>query len=93
MTSITIHRIADGKVAKKWTEKDVMGFLQQIAVIPRMDISGLRKKTCSMKSAQRLPENLKPGPGGFASQDAAKRAGREGVRIRRASRRHSRCHL
>jgi SnoaL-like polyketide cyclase len=44
MTSITIHRVADGNVAKKWTEKDVMGFLQQIGVIPRMDISGSRKK-------------------------------------------------
>ena len=35
MTSITIHRIADGKLAEKWSEKDVMGFLQQIGVIPR----------------------------------------------------------
>jgi hypothetical protein len=36
MTSITIHRIANGKLAEKWSEKDVMGFLQQIGVIPRM---------------------------------------------------------
>jgi steroid delta-isomerase-like uncharacterized protein len=30
MPSITIHRIANGKLAEKWAEKDVMGFLQQI---------------------------------------------------------------
>jgi len=34
MTSITIHRIADGKLAEKWAEKDVLGFLQQIGVMP-----------------------------------------------------------
>ncbi len=34
MTSITIHRIADGKLVEKWAEKDVMGFLKQIGVIP-----------------------------------------------------------
>ena len=36
MTSITIHRIADSKVAEKWAEKDVLGFLHQIGVLPRM---------------------------------------------------------
>ncbi|MGE5242956.1 MAG: ester cyclase [Betaproteobacteria bacterium] len=36
MTSITIHRVANGKLAEKWSEKDVMGFLQQIGVMPRM---------------------------------------------------------
>ena len=36
MTSVTIHRIADGKLAEKWSEKDVLGFLQQIGVIPRL---------------------------------------------------------
>jgi predicted ester cyclase len=36
MTSITIHRLADGKLVEKWSEKDVMGFLQQIGVIPPM---------------------------------------------------------
>ena len=35
MTSITIHRIADGKLAEKWAEKDVMSFLKQIGVMPR----------------------------------------------------------
>jgi steroid delta-isomerase-like uncharacterized protein len=34
MTSITIHRIANGKLAEKWSEKDMVGFLQQIGVIP-----------------------------------------------------------
>jgi len=33
MSSITIHRIADGKLAEKWAEKDMLGFLQQIGVI------------------------------------------------------------
>ena len=33
MTSITIHRIANGKLVEKWSEKDVLGFLQQIGVI------------------------------------------------------------
>jgi predicted ester cyclase len=26
MTSITIHRIANGKLVEKWAEKDVLGF-------------------------------------------------------------------
>ena len=34
MTSITIHRIANGKLAEKWAEKDVLGFLIQLGVIP-----------------------------------------------------------
>ncbi len=34
MTSITIHRIANGKLVEKWSDKDVLGFLQQIGVIP-----------------------------------------------------------
>ena len=29
MTSITIHRIADGKLVEKWSEKDVLGFLHK----------------------------------------------------------------
>src|SRR6476619_1828388 len=29
MTSVTIHRIENGKLAEKWAEKDVLGFLQQ----------------------------------------------------------------
>jgi predicted ester cyclase len=35
MTSITIHRIADGKLVEKWAEKDMIGFLKQIGVMPR----------------------------------------------------------
>ena len=34
MTSITIHRISDGKLVEKWSEKDVMSFLQQIGLMP-----------------------------------------------------------
>src|SRR6185295_9510188 len=33
MTSITIHRIANGKLVEKWSEKDVLGFLIQIGVM------------------------------------------------------------
>ncbi|MCK1621675.1 ester cyclase [Bradyrhizobium sp. 159] len=35
MTSVTIHRIANGKLTEKWAEKDVIGFLKQIGVMPR----------------------------------------------------------
>ena len=34
VTSITIHRIANGKLAEKWSEKDIVSFLQQIGVMP-----------------------------------------------------------
>ena len=34
MTATVIHRIADAKLAKKWSDKDVLGFLQQLGVIP-----------------------------------------------------------
>ena len=34
MTSITIHRIANGRLVEKWAEKDVLGFLIQIGVMP-----------------------------------------------------------
>ncbi len=33
MTSITIHRIANGKLVEKWAEKDMIGFLTQIGVM------------------------------------------------------------
>lgn len=36
MTAVTIHRIENGKLAEKWSEKDVLGFLQQIGVIPQL---------------------------------------------------------
>lgn len=34
MSSITIHRIANGKLAEKWSGKDVLAFLTQVGVIP-----------------------------------------------------------
>jgi len=34
VTSITIHRIANGKLVEKWSEKDMIGLLQQIGVMP-----------------------------------------------------------
>ena len=33
MTSITIHRIADGKLAEKWSEKDMIRLLQQLGIM------------------------------------------------------------
>jgi hypothetical protein len=35
-TSITIHRIANGQLVEKWSEKDVLSFLQHIGVMPVM---------------------------------------------------------
>jgi predicted ester cyclase len=35
MTATVIHRIADGKLAEKWANKDLLGFLQQLGVIPK----------------------------------------------------------
>jgi steroid delta-isomerase-like uncharacterized protein len=37
MTAVAIHRIADGKLAEKWSDKDELSLLQQLGVIPRMD--------------------------------------------------------
>jgi predicted ester cyclase len=34
MTSITIHRIANGKLVEKWAEKDMIGMLTQIGLMP-----------------------------------------------------------
>ena len=33
ITSITIHRIQNGRLAEKWGEKDLLGFLVQIGVM------------------------------------------------------------
>jgi steroid delta-isomerase-like uncharacterized protein len=33
MTATVIHRIEDGKLAEKWSDKDVLGMLQQLGVI------------------------------------------------------------
>jgi predicted ester cyclase len=35
LTSITIHRIANGKLVEKWAEKDVLSFLKQIGVLQK----------------------------------------------------------
>jgi predicted ester cyclase len=42
MTSITIHRIANGRLAEKWSEKDMISLLTQIGVMPPMN-KGTRK--------------------------------------------------
>ena len=34
MSGISIYRIADGKIAEEWAVSDVMGFMQQLGVIP-----------------------------------------------------------
>jgi predicted ester cyclase len=34
MTAIVIHRIAQGKLAEKWSNKDALGFLRQLGVLP-----------------------------------------------------------
>lgn len=36
MTGTTIHRIEDGKIAEKWSDKDVLGLLQQLGVLPSL---------------------------------------------------------
>jgi ketosteroid isomerase-like protein len=36
MTSITIHRIANGKLVEKWAEKDMIALLTQIGALPPM---------------------------------------------------------
>jgi steroid delta-isomerase-like uncharacterized protein len=34
MTGIAIHRIESGKIAEKWSDKDTLGLLQQLGVLP-----------------------------------------------------------
>jgi predicted ester cyclase len=34
MTAVAIHRIADGKIAAHWSDKDSLAFLQQLEVLP-----------------------------------------------------------
>ena len=36
MTATVIHRIADGKLVEKWSDKDVLRMLQQLNVIPQI---------------------------------------------------------
>jgi predicted ester cyclase len=40
MTSITIHRIANGKLVEKWSEKDMLSLLQSIGMMPPMGHHG-----------------------------------------------------
>jgi steroid delta-isomerase-like uncharacterized protein len=37
MTAVAIHRIEDGKLAEKWSDKDVLGFLQQVGALPPLE--------------------------------------------------------
>ena len=34
MSGITIYRVADGKIAEEWAVSDIMGFMQQLGVLP-----------------------------------------------------------
>jgi predicted ester cyclase len=36
MTATVMHRIENGKLAEKWSDKDVLGFLQQLEVLPQL---------------------------------------------------------
>jgi predicted ester cyclase len=40
MTAVAIHRIADGKLMEKWSNKDELALLQQIGVMPPMEQHG-----------------------------------------------------
>lgn len=40
VTAVAIHRIADGKLVEKWSDKDVLGMLQQLDVIAPMGPPG-----------------------------------------------------
>ena len=35
-TAVAIHRIADGKIAEHWSDRDDLGLMQQLGVIPRL---------------------------------------------------------
>ncbi len=34
MTAVAIHRIADGKIVEHWSNKDELGFMRQLGVLP-----------------------------------------------------------
>ena len=36
MTATVVHRIESGKLVEKWSDKDVLGFLQQLGVMPSL---------------------------------------------------------
>ncbi len=35
MTATVVHRVENGQLAEKWSDKDVLSFLQQLGVMPR----------------------------------------------------------
>ena len=37
MTATVIHRIENGKLTEKWSDEDVLGFLQQLGAIPTLE--------------------------------------------------------
>jgi predicted ester cyclase len=37
VTATVIHRIEDGKLAEHWSNKDALGFLQQVGAIPELE--------------------------------------------------------
>jgi predicted ester cyclase len=36
MSATVVHRIENGRLAEKWSDKDVLGFLQQLEVLPTL---------------------------------------------------------
>ncbi|MFJ6794949.1 ester cyclase [Streptomyces sp. NPDC091268] len=36
MTATVIHRVENGRLAEKWSDKDTLALLQQLGVLPRM---------------------------------------------------------
>jgi hypothetical protein len=50
-TSITIHRIANGKLVEKWSGKDMMGFLQQVGLCPKCLRTDKRRLRLSSRAA------------------------------------------
>ncbi|MEU4547802.1 ester cyclase [Nonomuraea dietziae] len=36
VTATVVHRIENGRLAEKWSDKDVLGFLQQLGVLPEL---------------------------------------------------------
>jgi len=36
MTATVTHRVENGQLAEKWSDKDVLGFLQQLEVLPQL---------------------------------------------------------
>ncbi|GAA2373040.1 ester cyclase [Nonomuraea africana] len=36
VTATVVHRIENGRLAEKWSDKDLLGFLQQLGVLPEI---------------------------------------------------------